>query len=125
MAARSTANGERRNATPRLNGFCNATLRGTETGLQSIVIRDLSPKGLGARAQTRTPVLGERVVVTIDSLGEVKAMVKWVSRDLFGLHLFSSLSEARLDALRLSNISVPRSGPKGPNRYSTASTSPS
>jgi hypothetical protein len=101
MAEGSTSKRKRkRTASPRLNGFCNATLCGTETGPQSIVIRDLTARGLGARAASKTPALGERVVVTIDSVGELKAMVKWVSRDLFGLHLFSSLSRSRLDAIR-------------------------
>lgn len=83
-----------------MNGFCSATLCGAETPLQSIVIRGLSPNGLGARAQSKTPSLGETVVVNIDSMGELKAMVKWVSRDLFGLHLFSSLSRSQLETIR-------------------------
>lgn len=100
MAERSTSKTNRRNAAPRLTGSYSAILHGTKTGAQPIVIRNLSSKGMGAQARTKTPVLGERVVITIDSLGEMKAMVKWVSRDLFGLHLFSSLSKAKLEALR-------------------------
>jgi PilZ domain. len=100
MAGRPTSKGNGRGAPPRLIGSYPATLRGPETGQQRIEIRNLSAKGLGARAQSKPPALGERVVITIDSLGEMKAMVKWVSRDLFGLHLFSSLSQAKLDALR-------------------------
>jgi hypothetical protein len=100
MAVRSTSKRNQRKAAPRLTGAYSATLLGPETGAQAIVIRNLSPKGMGAQARSKTPVLGERVVVTIDSLGEIKAMVKWVSRDLFGLHLFSSLSRAKLEILR-------------------------
>jgi hypothetical protein len=100
MGQRSTLAANKRSATPRLLGFCNATLRGADTPPQSIVIRDLSSNGLGAQAKSKTPGLGETVVVTIDSMGEVKAMVKWVSRDLFGLHLFSSLSRSQMAAIR-------------------------
>lgn len=93
----------RRTAPSRMLGFRDGTLTGVHTPEQPIVIRDLSPRGLGARVLGKSPELGERVVVTIDTLGEVKAMVKWVSRDLFGLHFSRSLSRAQLDALRRLN----------------------
>lgn len=86
--------------TLRLVGFRTATLRGDLTPLQSIVIRNLSCDGIGAKAESKTPVLGETVVIAIEALGEFKAMVKWVSRDLFGLHLISSFSSSQLDAIR-------------------------
>jgi len=104
MAGQLSVKTNRRQTLPRMIGFRDATLSGARTPPQSIVIRDLSRKGLGARAGAKTPELGERVVVTIDSLGELKAMVKWVSRDLFGLHFTGSLSRAQLESLRgLSN----------------------
>jgi hypothetical protein len=93
---------------PRLIGFRTATLRGDITPAQSIVIRNLSCDGIGAKAENKTPMLGETVVVTIEKLGEFKAMVKWVSRDLFGLHLISSLSSSQLEAIRdIWNSAVP------------------
>lgn len=86
--------------TPRLIGFRTAMLQGDVTPSQSIVIRNLSCDGIGAKAEGKTPMLGETVVVTIETLGEFNAMVKWVSRDLFGLHLISSLSSSQLEAIR-------------------------
>ncbi len=100
MQHHSTMRAKRQKLPPRLNRTCTATLQGADTPSQPIFIRDLSTRGLGARAGAKTPVLGETVVVTIDSLGELKAMVKWVSRDLFGLHLFSAISRSQLEALR-------------------------
>lgn len=100
MATRADFHHDRRQALPRMVGFRDATLQGAHTPCQSIVIRDLSSNGLGARAQFRAPELGERVVVTIGSLGEMNAMVKWVSRDLFGLHFSRSLSRSQLETLR-------------------------
>lgn len=85
---------------PRLIGFRTATLRGDITPPQSIVIRNLSCDGIGAKAESKTPVLGETVIVTIETLGEFKAMVKWVSRDLFGLHLISTLSSSQFETIR-------------------------
>lgn len=84
----------------RLIGFRTATLRGDITPQQSIVIRNLSHDGMGARAESKTPMLGETVVVTIETMGDFKAMVKWVSRDLFGLHLISTLSSSQFETIR-------------------------
>jgi hypothetical protein len=100
MASQLSTKTNRRQTLPRMIGFCDATLAGARTPAQAIVIRDLSRKGLGARAGAKAPELGERVIVTIGSLGEMKAMVKWVSRDLFGLHFTGSLSRAQLESLR-------------------------
>jgi hypothetical protein len=99
MGQYSAFNADRRSVLPRMVGFRSATLRGAKTPTQTIVIRDLSLNGLGAHAETKTPALGESVVVTIESL-DLPAMVKWVSRDLFGLHFSSKLTKAQLDALR-------------------------
>ena len=100
MGQYSVPTGDRRSVLPRLVGFRNATLRGCKTPAQSIVIRDLSLTGLGARAESKTPLFGEAVIVTIDSIGDLPAMVKWVSRDLFGLHFSSTLSKKQLEAFR-------------------------
>lgn len=80
--------------------FTRATLQGVNTPLQTIVIRGLTPRGLGAKALAKTPDLGERVVLKTETGSELKAMVKWVSRDLFGLHFFRSLSRSQLEAIR-------------------------
>jgi hypothetical protein len=100
MGQYSVPNDDRRSVLPRLVGFRSATLRGCKTPAQSIVIRDLSLTGLGARAEAKTPLFGEAVIVTIDSIGDLPAIVKWVSRDLFGLHFSSTLSKTQLQALR-------------------------
>lgn len=84
----------------RPGGFANATLQGANTPLQPVIIRGLSQRGLGAKALTKTPDLGERVVLKTETGSELKAMVKWVSRDLFGLHFFRSLSRSQLEAIR-------------------------
>ena len=75
MAAKSTSRENRRKTAPRLTGTYSATLHSAETGAQAIVIRNLTPKGMGAQTRAKTPALGARVVVTLDSLGEMKAKI--------------------------------------------------
>lgn len=100
MAQISIPQGNAATRLPTPAAFANATLQGANTPLQSIVIRGLSSRGLGAKALSKTPVLGERVVVRTKGGGEFKAMVKWVSRDLFGLHFSRSLSRSQIEAMR-------------------------
>jgi hypothetical protein len=64
--------------------------------VQDIVIRNVSPTGLGASARGPAPVRGERVAVLLPGDQEVTGMVRWFGGHTFGMKLDSPLD---LDAL--------------------------
>ena len=76
-----------------------AEMKGERTPNQRIVIRNVSARGLGARAQQQPPALGESVIVISDKLGELGGVVKWVRGDRFGLHLAVPLKANEIDRL--------------------------
>ena len=83
----------------RITSISVAQMRGAYTPSQRIVIRNLSAGGLGARAQIQPPGVGETVIITIERLGDLKAVVKWVRGDKFGLTLSSRLTAAELEQI--------------------------
>lgn len=64
--------------------------------IQEIVIRNVSPTGLGASARGPAPVRGERVAIVLPGDQEVTGLVRWFSGHTFGLQLDTPLD---LDAL--------------------------
>lgn len=63
-----------------------ATMRSERLAEQSIIIRNLSPRGIGARARTMLPRVGEEVFLRLDGR-EIVGRVRWVRGDQFGIHL--------------------------------------
>ena len=53
---------------------------------QPIIIRNLSPRGIGARAHGLPPLEGEEVFLKLDGR-ELVGRVRWVRGDRFGVHL--------------------------------------
>lgn len=64
--------------------------------VQDIVIRNVSPTGLGASARGPAPVRGERVLVVLPGEQEVTGIVRWFGGHTFGMQLDTPLD---LDAL--------------------------
>jgi hypothetical protein len=63
---------------------------------QSIIVRNLSPEGLGAKIQC--PGRGEIVAITLPMMPERYAKVKWIRGDQFGVRFIEPLSS---EAFRL------------------------
>lgn len=64
--------------------------------MQDIVIRNVSPTGLGASARGPAPVRGERILVVLPGDQEVTGIVRWFGGHTFGMQLDNPLD---LDAL--------------------------
>lgn len=69
-----------------------ARMRCAYSANQSIIVRNFSPQGLGARAQIQCPGRGEIVAITLPMLPERYAKVKWVRGDQFGVRFTEPLS---------------------------------
>lgn len=84
---------------PRRLEIMVARMRGACTVKQDIVVRNLSERGIGARARDCPPGLGETVALTLGVMPERQATVRWVRGDQFGLQLSEPLSAAELERL--------------------------
>jgi hypothetical protein len=69
-----------------------AKMRCAYSANQSIIVRNLSPSGLGARAKIQCPGRGEIVAITLPTMVERYATVKWVRGDQFGVRFVDPLS---------------------------------
>ncbi len=63
---------------------------------QDIVIRNISPTGLGARTKAAAPARGEQVTVILPGDQILTGTVRWFTRNAFGLELDTPLSPAAL-----------------------------
>ncbi len=66
--------------------------------VQEIVIRNVSPTGLGGSARGPAPVRGERIMVVLPGEQEVTGLVRWFGGHTFGMQLDMPLD---LEALAL------------------------
>ena len=66
--------------------------------VQEIVIRHVSPPGLGGSARGPAPVRGERIMVVLPGEQEVTGLVRWFGGHTFGMQLDMPLD---LEALAL------------------------
>lgn len=64
-----------------------ATMRGEEFAEQKIVIGDVSPRGIGARAQGECPPQGSRIVISFSNGMELGGEVRWARNGRFGVQL--------------------------------------
>lgn len=89
-----------------------------------IVIRNLSPHGLGARADIEL-LPCEQVMVHLPDGRDVGAIVRWVKKSTFGLSLEERIEPEQLQARAASSAAiVPKDADLGFNRYRhTASSS--
>ncbi len=55
--------------------------------VQDIVIRNVSPTGLGASARGPAPVRGEQVLIVLPGEQEVTGVVRWFGGHTFGMKL--------------------------------------
>jgi hypothetical protein len=55
--------------------------------VQDIVIRNVSPTGLGASARGPAPVRGEQVLIVLPGEQEVTGVVRWFGGHTFGMQL--------------------------------------
>lgn len=64
--------------------------------VQDIVIRNVSPTGLGASARGPAPVRGEHILVVLPGEQEVTGIVRWYGGHTFGMQLDQPLDLAAL-----------------------------
>jgi hypothetical protein len=76
-----------------------ATMRCAYSVNQSIIVRNLSPQGLGARAKIQCPGRGEIVAITLPMMPERYARVKWIRGDQFGVRFVEPLSNELFQSL--------------------------
>lgn len=70
----------------RSNHILTATLRSERLTEKTIIVRNLSSRGIGARARGLLPIEGEEVFLLLDNQ-ELVGRVRWVRGDKFGIYL--------------------------------------
>lgn len=75
------------NREPRGRRMLSASMRGDELAEQKIVIADVSPRGLGARARGECPPAGTRILIALSNGLELSGEVRWVRKERFGVQL--------------------------------------
>lgn len=74
-----------------------AALRDAGGASLKVTVRNLSPRGIGARASEAVPQQGETVFIELGPFGEVEGVVRWVSGKLFGIALAQPIDPQRFD----------------------------
>lgn len=69
-----------------------ATMRSERLPEQSILVRNLSHRGIGARTSGSPPIEGEEVMLQLDGRAMI-GRVRWVRGDRFGIHLRDPIGE--------------------------------
>ncbi|MBB5686842.1 PilZ domain-containing protein [Sphingobium boeckii] len=63
---------------------------------QQIAVRNVSPHGLGARAEVPPP-LGMIVKINLSGVGDVEGEVRWVTGNRFGVKLDGSIDTSKFN----------------------------
>ena len=87
----------------------NATMHSARFVEQSILVRNLSSRGLGARTRGAVPVEGEEVHLQLDGRSLV-GRVRWVRGERFGIHLRDPVHLDARGPTRLSDEKKPTPG---------------
>lgn len=80
----------------RSSRFFAATLKVPDRPEQQIAVRNVSPHGLGARAET-PPAMGAIVIVNLAGVGDVEGEVRWVTGNRFGVKLDGSIDTSKFN----------------------------
>ena len=80
----------------RSSRFFAATMEAPGLPPQQIAVRNVSPHGLGARAD-HPPALGAIVVIHLAGVGDVEGEVRWVTGTRFGVRLDGSIEPAKFN----------------------------
>jgi hypothetical protein len=72
---------------PRGKRMLLATMRGEKLAEQKIIVGDVSPRGIGARAKGACPTPGSRVLISFSNGVELGGEVRWARKDRFGVQL--------------------------------------
>ena len=85
----------------RLRRLLHATLSSVRTGDIEIVVRSVSPRGLGASTKAQPPRTGDAVTMQLPGDFVLSGIVRWVSGNAFGIALDFEFDPAVLeDAIR-------------------------
>lgn len=80
----------------RSSRFFAATMEAPGLPPQQIAVRNVSPHGLGARAET-PPALGAIVIINLSGVGDVEGEVRWVTGNRFGVKLDGSIEPSKFN----------------------------
>jgi hypothetical protein len=90
-----------------------ATMRTERIADQPIIIRDVSRRGIGARATVSGPIVGERVTIRTNDGQEVAGKVQWARESRFGIELERDINPDAFQAAGTSWDITDRPFPRG------------